>query len=71
MPPTALSEIIRVTKPGGWVVVSTRNSYYESSNFQEVCAQYQQKNKVKLVSCVKDASYIAEEGAHDWAFTVC
>ena len=71
VPPTALSELIRVTKPGGWVVVSTRKSYYESSDFQKVCDRYQKEGKVKLVNHVKDGPYIAEEGAHYWAFAVC
>lgn len=71
VPPTALSELIRITKPGGWVVVSTRKSYYDSSNFQEVCDRYQQEGKVKLVKHIADGPYIAEEGAHYWAFAVC
>ncbi|MGD1700277.1 class I SAM-dependent DNA methyltransferase [Dapis sp. BLCC M229] len=71
VPPTALLELIRITKPGGWVVVSTRKSYYDSTNFQEVCDRYQQEGKVKLVNHVKDGPYIAEEGAHYWAFAVC
>ncbi|NEO52879.1 MAG: class I SAM-dependent methyltransferase [Okeania sp. SIO3B5] len=71
VPPTALSELIRITKPGGWVVVSTRKSYYDSTNFQEICNRYQQEGKVKLVNHVKDGPYIAEEGAHYWAFAVC
>ena len=71
VPPTALEEMIRVTKPGGLVVVSTRKSYYDSTNFQEVCDRYEQEGKVKLVSNIKDGPYIAEEGAHYWAFEVC
>lgn len=71
VPPTALLELIRITKPGGWVVVSTRKSYYDSTNFQEICDRYQQEGKVKLVNHVKDGPYIAEEGAHYWAFAVC
>ena len=71
VPPTALLELIRITKPGGWVVVSTRKSYYDSTNFQEVCDRYQQEGKVRLVNHVKDGPYIAEEGAHYWAFAVC
>ena len=71
VPPTAMSELIRITKPGGWVVTSTRKSYYDSTNFQEVCDTYQQEGKVKLVKHIKDGPYIAEERAHYWAFTVC
>ncbi|NET60764.1 MAG: methyltransferase domain-containing protein [Symploca sp. SIO2E6] len=69
--PTAIEEMIRVTKPGGLVVVSTRKSYYDSTNFQEVCDHVQEENKVKLVSSVIDGPYIAEEGAHYWALQVC
>ncbi len=71
VPPTALEEMIRFTKPGGLVVVSTRKSYYDSTNFQEYCDQIQAENKVKLVSSIIDGPYIEEEGAHYWAFRVC
>jgi len=71
VPPTALEEMIRVTKPGGLVVVSTRKSYYDSTDFQEVCDRMQAENKVLLVSSIIDGPYIAEEGAHYWAFKVC
>ncbi len=70
VPPTALKEMIRVTKSGGLVVVSTRKSYYDSTNFQEVCDQLQVENKVSLVSSIIDGPYIAEEGAHYWTFKV-
>jgi len=71
VPPTALEEMIRLTKPGGLVVVSTRKSYYDNTNFQEVCDHLQDEKKVKLISSIIDGPYIAEEGAHYWAFTVC
>ncbi|WP_287312824.1 methyltransferase domain-containing protein [Moorena sp. SIO1G6] len=70
VPPTALEEMIRFTKPGGLVVVSTRKSYYDSTDFQEVCDQLQAENKVKLVSSIIDGPYLAEQGAHYWAFRV-
>lgn len=71
VPPTAVEEMIRVTKPGGLVVLSTRKSYYDSTDFQEVCDRLQAENKVKLVSSIIDGPYIEEEGAHYWAFEVC
>lgn len=71
VPPTALNEMIRITKPGGLVVVSTRKSYYDSTDFQDVCDRLQSENKVSLVSSIIDGPYIAEEGAHYWAFRVC
>ena len=71
VPPMALEEMIRVTKPGGLVVVSTRKSYYDSTDFQAVCDRLQAENKVKLVSSIMDGPYLMEEGAHYWAFRVC
>lgn len=71
VPPTALEEMIRITKPGGLVVVSTRKSYYESTDFQGICDRLETENKAKLVSSIIDGPYIAEEGAHYWAFKVC
>lgn len=70
VPPVAIEEMMRVVKPGGLVVVSTRKSYYESTDFQETCERLQEENKATLVSSIIDGPYIAEEGAHYWAFKV-
>lgn len=71
VPPSAIEEMIRVTKPGGLVIVSTRKSYYDSTDFQCVCDRLKTSSKVKFVSSIMDGPYIAEEGAHYWAFRVC
>jgi 2-polyprenyl-3-methyl-5-hydroxy-6-metoxy-1,4-benzoquinol methylase len=70
VPPIALKELIRITKQGGLVVSSTRKSYYDTTEFKTVCEQLQQTNHVKLIDYVMDAPYLAEEGAHYWAFEV-
>lgn len=70
VPPTALEELIRITKPNGLVVMSTRKSYYDSTDFQTVVDRIQQEGKAKKVGHVL-GPYIAEEGAHYWAFKVC
>lgn len=71
VPPESLNEMIRFTRSGGFIVVSTRKSYYNGTNFQEVADQLEAQGKVKLLECWKDAPYITEEGAHYWAFQVC
>ncbi len=70
VPPQSLAEMIRFTKPGGLIVVSTRLSYYNSTDFQAECDRLQANNIVTLTSFVKFGPYIAEEGAHYWAFRV-
>ncbi len=71
VPPESLNEMIRFTRPGGLIVVSTRKSYYNSTNFQDVVDQLEADGKVKLLEHLKDAPYITEEGAHYWAMQVC
>lgn len=66
----ALDELVRVTRPGGFVIASTRNSYYESSGFEDVRRRIEAEGKVDLVLCLNDANYVAEEGAHYWVFRV-
>lgn len=68
--PRALDELIRVTRPGGFVIASTRNSYYKSSGFEEERRRIEAEGKVELALCLDDANYVAEEGAHYWVFKV-
>ncbi len=68
--PTALEELIRITKPGGLMIISTRKSYYDTTDYQAVCDRLQAEDKVILIDSIMDGSYIAEEGAHYWAFVV-
>lgn len=70
VPPTALEELLRITKKGNLVVMSTRSSYYESTDFQVVCDHLDQEGRVKIVDHVI-GPYIMEEDAHYWAFRVC
>lgn len=70
VPPEALEELIRITRPGGFVVVSTRKSYYDSTDFQQEVDKLQAENRVKLAEVVMDGPYIEEEGAHYWALQV-
>ncbi|WP_353929726.1 methyltransferase domain-containing protein [Okeanomitos corallinicola TIOX110] len=67
---TALEELIRITKPGGLLVISTRKSYYDSSDYQELVDRLLVRGTIKLINSIMDGPYIAEEGAHYWAFLV-
>ena len=70
VPPIALEELIRITQSEGLLLVSTRKSYYDSSDFQATCDRLQESGKCSLIDSVMDGPYIAEEGAHYWAFAV-
>ena len=71
LPPEAMEELVRITKPHGLVLVSTRKSYYDNTDFEAVCIRLQRENRVKPLRRVIDAPYIAEEGAHYFVFIVC
>ncbi|MCI5130226.1 MAG: class I SAM-dependent methyltransferase [Candidatus Electrothrix sp. EH2] len=69
VPPQALNELIRITKSGGLIVLSTRTSYYESSGFHEFCDSLEEQKLLKILDH-RIGPYIAEEDAHYWAFIV-
>ncbi|KAL7559610.1 hypothetical protein ACA910_008372 [Epithemia clementina (nom. ined.)] len=70
VPPESIRELIRVTKPKGLVVVTTRQSYYESTNFQQVLEELEQAGEAKLIQKVLSAPYTEHEQAHYWALQV-
>lgn len=67
--PNALEELIRITKPGGLIIVNTRRSYYDQTDMQSVCDGLQTEGKVQIL-CQEILPYIADEEAHYWAFQV-
>lgn len=64
--PSALCELIRVTRPLGFIIVSTRKSYYESTPFQSTIAELERGGLIKQLDCVWEGPYLAEEAAHYW-----
>jgi len=70
VPPSELSEMFRLTKPGGLAVVTTRRSYADATDFVDEVERVQARGEAELVDRVLDGPYIKEEGAHYWAFRV-
>ncbi|MER9457361.1 class I SAM-dependent methyltransferase [Mesorhizobium sp. M0478] len=68
--PDALRELVRVTRPNGFIIVSTRKSYAEATSFENEVRRLQDAGVLVTVQCLNDAKYIAEEGAHYWVFRV-
>ncbi len=68
--PSALIELLHVTKPGGLVIVSTRLSYAEQTDFEQLCRSLAREGRIELIAIHKKAPYIAEEPAHYWAMRV-
>ncbi|MCV3211256.1 class I SAM-dependent methyltransferase [Mesorhizobium sp. YC-39] len=68
--PDALRELARVTRPNGFVIISTRKSYAETTSFEDQVRRLQDAGVLETAQCLKDGKYIAEEGAHYWVFKV-
>lgn len=70
LPPTGLEELLRITKTQGLVVISTRKSYYDSTDFEATYIRLQQEKRLKLLHCLVEAPYLEIEDAHYFAFLV-
>lgn len=68
VPPSALRQVARITRPGGVIAVSTRISYYEESDFAYECDRMAAAGLFKLVHKALNAPYIKDQGAHYWAY---
>ena len=64
--PQVLPELLRITRPGGMVLISTRIGYSRDMDFPGYVESLEQQGQVKLVE-VKEGPYTAEEGAYFWA----
>ncbi|MDX8535858.1 methyltransferase domain-containing protein [Mesorhizobium sp. VK25A] len=68
--PRGLRELVRVTRPNGFVIVSTRKSYAEATSFENEVLCLQNEGTVAPAQCLNDGKYLDEEDAHYWIFRV-
>ena len=65
--PSALIELIHLTKPGGILIASTRKRYADEARFGNFCEHLEGEGRISILDINKNAPYIAEEPAHYWA----
>jgi len=70
VPPEALHNLIRMARPGGVVIVSTRTAYYDETEYQRVSDQLVASIRVELVKELRDAPYTKDGNAHYWVYKV-
>jgi len=68
--PEALNQLIQLTKPSGWVVVSTRPEYYDTTEYQKINDKVIANGAATLERCLKDAPYRDDGNAHYWVYQV-
>ena len=68
--PSALNQLIGVTRAGGVIVLTTRTTYYDATGFQALSDALQQSGSLKLLHVMRDAPYTNEGRAHYWSYVV-
>lgn len=68
VPASMLKRLIEMAKPKGIVVTSTRTSYYDSTDYQQVSDAIQTNRSATLVKLLKDAPYTGDGDAHYWIY---
>jgi len=66
--PRAMKELIRVTRQGGLLVISTRISYCRETKFADYVQKLIAARMIRLITCLSGAPYINGEEAHYWVF---
>lgn len=70
VPPEGLDPLLRVTRTGGLVLVTTHKSYLDTTHFEERVADLARSGALKVVRRLQDVPYTAETLADYWAFEV-
>jgi predicted TPR repeat methyltransferase len=70
VPPSALTNVADLVRPGGLLIVSTRVAYYDSTNYQAVSDGMEAAGQIKLVHKIDNGPYTLDSTAHYWAYRV-
>lgn len=70
IPPEALTIVSSLARPDGLLVVSTRRSYQESTNFVAVQQQLVEAGELQLLAHLPDAPYTMDSTGDYWAWRV-
>ncbi|MFT5113678.1 MAG: 2-polyprenyl-3-methyl-5-hydroxy-6-metoxy-1,4-benzoquinol methylase [Parasphingorhabdus sp.] len=63
-------ELLKMCKPGGVLMVSTRTAFYDNSDFQSVSDAIVDAKAASLMKLVRDAPYTADGDAHYWIYKI-
>lgn len=70
VPPEGLRGLLRVTRPGGLVLVSTHRSYLAETDFEDFVTRRADDGDLRVVRHLEDVPYTAEGPADYWTFEV-
>jgi predicted TPR repeat methyltransferase len=64
VPPEALPVLLRLTRPGGLLVISTRTQYYDRSGFRQLLDRLLAAAELELLQRLENAPYNKDGEAH-------
>lgn len=70
VPPESLVHVIRLSKPGGRFLVSTRTTYCGETDYPEIIAKFVTQGLLTQLHQLADAPYTQEDRAHYWAYCI-
>lgn len=70
VPPSALSAVAAMVRPGGLLLMTTRKQYYDETDYQSVSDQLEADGTVKLLRVNRDMPYTLDSSGHYWAYLV-
>ncbi|SFT32252.1 Methyltransferase domain-containing protein [Actinopolyspora lacussalsi subsp. righensis] len=68
--PTAVDGLVRVTRPGGIILITTGQNYLDETDFAGYIADLSSKNQVNLIEIRPNQNYLMDEPAHYWVLQV-
>ncbi len=66
--PSGLDHLIAMAKPGGFLIISTRDGYLEESGFRDHVSSLEADGSVSLVNRLADANYVGDDRADYWVY---
>jgi predicted TPR repeat methyltransferase len=70
VPPHSLVHLIRLAKLGGLLLISTRTTYCQESDYLQVSAEFVAQGLLTLLHQVNNAPYTRDSRAHYWVYRV-
>ncbi len=66
--PDAINVLLRLARPEGLVIVSTRTQYYDTTDYRQVTGALIEAGHMTLAEAVMDSSYLNGSTSHFWVY---
>lgn len=70
VPPRALEVLVRLSRPGGLLVISTRTEYYQETDYPQVARTLIEGGVMRLIEGIESAHYLDGSSSHFWVYQV-